>query len=68
MEKKCYYGENYGTSDKTNGIIPKTIELRFIKGKIHGKLPKTVKSRFIKKKNHNGNIPKQFKFLNNYIA
>ena len=43
-EKLWNYGQNYGTMDKTNGSIPRNMELRFMKGK-HGtcRLPKTKK-------------------------
>ena len=53
---------------KLMALSGKLLNFDLLRKKTIGKLPKTVKLLFIKKKNHNGNIPKQFKFLNKYIA
>ena len=68
-----YYEKNYGTTGKAYGTMKKTMALygslwNFdLRRKQHRRLSKTMKLWFTLEKN-NGNIPKQFKFLNKYIA
>ena len=55
-----YYGQSFGT-------ISRTMQLRFTKEKKHDRLPKPSENFTYNGKTY-GNIPKQLKFLDKFIA